>query len=59
MTDLPFLPFWPDAYLADTMHLSLEEHGCYLKMLMISWRSPDCRIDADDARIATMLGVTK
>tara|TARA_Y100000034_G_C6797145_1_gene357400 strand:- start:102 stop:833 length:732 start_codon:yes stop_codon:yes gene_type:complete len=41
------------------MHLSLEEHGCYLKMLMISWRSPDCRIDADDARIATMLGVTK
>ena len=59
MTDLPFLPLWTDAYLADTSHLTLEEHGAYLKILMISWRSPDCQMDATDERIAVMLGITR
>ena len=58
MAEFPALPFWTDAYLGDTMHLSLEEHGAYLKLLMIMWRSPDCAIADDDRRISTMLGCT-
>ena len=58
MADYPALPLWTDAYLGDTMHLSLEEHGAYLKLLMIAWRSPDCAIPDDDKRISTMLGIT-
>lgn len=54
----PAIPLFGDAYLADTRHLSLEEHGAYLQLLMIAWRSPDCALPDDDARICRMLGVT-
>ena len=47
MTDLTHIPLWTDAYLADTMHLSYEEHGLYLILLMTLWRSPDCQIPND------------
>lgn len=52
------LPIFGDAYLADTQHLTLEEHGAYFKLLLIAWRSPHCALPDDDKRIATMLGVT-
>lgn len=58
MADYPSLPLMTDAYLADTLHLSLEQHGAYLKLLIISWRSPGCELDDDDVAIARMLGVT-
>jgi uncharacterized protein YdaU (DUF1376 family) len=58
MADFPHMPLFVDAYLGDTMHLSLEEHGAYLKLLMIAWRTKDCALPDDDRRIATMLGVT-
>lgn len=58
MADYPALHLWTDAYLADTLDLSLEEHGAYLKLMMIAWRSPECGVPDDDRRIATMLGVT-
>jgi|GEM_PF-1985025 len=54
----PAIPLFGDAYLADTRHLSLEEHGAYLQLLMIAWRTPNCALPNDDARIARMLGVT-
>lgn len=57
MADYPALPLFTDAYLGDTQHLTLEEHGAYLKLLMIAWRSPRCAVPADDKRIATMLGI--
>jgi len=52
------IPLFGDAYRADTRHLSLEEHGAYLQLLMIAWRSPNCALPDDDARIARMLGIT-
>ncbi len=52
------LPLFGDAYLADTRHLSLEEHGAYLQLLMIAWRTETCTLPDDDKRIAKMLGVT-
>jgi uncharacterized protein YdaU (DUF1376 family) len=58
MADFPAIPLFTDAYLADTRHLSLEEHGAYLLLLMLAWRSPDCCLPDDDKRLAMMLGVT-
>lgn len=52
MADFPALPLWTDAYLADTTHLTREEHGVYLLMLMAAWRSPQCRLPDNDEFLA-------
>lgn len=52
MAEFPALPIWTDAYLADCSHLTDAEHGIYLQLLMLMWRSPDCRIPNDDEWIA-------
>lgn len=52
------IPYFGDAYMADTRHLTLEEHGAYHLLLLIAWRSPNCAIPNDDKRIAQMLGIT-
>lgn len=49
MAELPALPFWTDAHLADTLHLSNEQQGIYLKFLMVAWRSSECALPDDDA----------
>jgi uncharacterized protein YdaU (DUF1376 family) len=55
----PFIPVFGDAYMADTRHLSLEEHGAYLLLLMIAWRTDGCRLPDNDKRLAQMLGITE
>jgi uncharacterized protein YdaU (DUF1376 family) len=55
----PAIPLFGDAYLADTHHLTLEEHGAYLKLLMIAWRMEGCALPDDDARIGQMLGLSR
>lgn len=52
------MPVFGDAYLADTHHLTLEEHGAYWKLLLIAWRTSDCALPNDDKRLAMMLGLT-
>ena len=59
MAELPYMPLWTDAYLSDTDHLSFEEHGIYLKLLMLMWRIPGCQIPNDEGWICRRLRVSK
>lgn len=56
MSKLPYMPLAVDAYLADTTHLTLEEHGAYLLLLMAMWRRNGA-IPDDDKMTARMLGL--
>lgn len=52
MAEFPALPFFTDAYLADTIHLTTEEHGAYLLLLMTAWRTRGCCLPDDDKMLA-------
>lgn len=52
------IPLFADAYLADTMHLSTEEHGAYLLLLMAAWRQDDCSLPNDDRKLARIAGLS-
>ncbi len=52
MAQFPALPFWTDAYLGDTSHLTTIEHGAYLLLLFTAWRSKDCSLPDDDKLLA-------
>jgi uncharacterized protein YdaU (DUF1376 family) len=56
MSKLPSMKFYVDAYMADTTHLTLEEHGAYLLLLMNMWRRNGA-LASDDAMLARMLGL--
>ena len=58
MAEFPALPLFTDAYLADTKHLTTEEHGAYLLLLMCAWRTRGCFLDDDDKKLSRMVGVS-
>lgn len=59
MAEFPALPLFTDAYLGDTTHLSTLEHGAYLLLLIVSWRSPGCCVADDDALLARYTRLTR
>ena len=48
MAEFPYLPFWTDAYLGDTTHLTTIEHGAFLLLLMTAWRAKTNDLPDDD-----------
>ncbi|AWI90560.1 hypothetical protein C0214_21425 [Methylobacterium sp. DM1] len=58
MSPLPTLPLLVDAFIADTAHMTVEEVGAHIRLLVFAWRSPGCCLPDDDARLARMLGLT-
>jgi uncharacterized protein YdaU (DUF1376 family) len=54
-------PFWPvatDALIADTMHLSTEEFGAYMRLMIAQWRSNGNPLPNDEDRLARMAGLS-
>ena len=48
---IPYFPMYPDDFEADTAHLTLAEDGAYNRLLRLQWRTPGCKLPADDAWI--------
>ncbi len=57
MSKAPAMPMYWDAYLADTTHLTTEEHGAYMLLLAAMWRR-DGAVPDDDKDNARILGLT-
>lgn len=58
MAEFPSLPLFTDAWIADTKHLSRLERGTYHDLLVLMWRTPECRVPNDDAWLGKRLGMT-
>lgn len=58
MAEFPYLPLWTGDYLRDTRHLTAQEHGAYLLLLMEAWQRPSCRLPDDDTMLARLAGVS-
>lgn len=59
MAELNFLPLSTDSWVADTAHLSRLERGLYFDLLILMWRSPECRVPNDIEWIARKLRCTQ
>ena len=57
MSKAPAMPMYWDAYLADTTHLTTEEHGAYMLLLAAMWRR-NGSVPDDDKDNARILGLT-
>lgn len=57
MAEFPYMPLWTDAYLADTRHLTTEEHGAYILLLIEAWRRPNCSLPDDDKLLSRLAGL--
>ncbi len=57
MADFPSLPLFTDAVTADCSHLTDEEFGRYMRILILMWRTPGCKIPDDPNWISKRMRV--
>lgn len=48
MSQHPMMPLFPDALVADTMHLSTEHFGAYVLILLATWRNNGQPYETDE-----------
>ena len=54
----PWFPLYCPDYLGDTQHLSVEQHGAYLLLLMAMWNSQDGRLPNNERLLARITKVS-
>jgi uncharacterized protein YdaU (DUF1376 family) len=54
---LAYFPFYPSRFEAKTAHLTLEEDGCYNRLLRLCWLTPGCSLPDDRAWLMRRLRV--
>src|SRR6266568_1440583 len=57
MAEFPILPLKTDALIADTQHLSTEEFGAYMRLLIAMWRN-GAKLPNKPVELARIAGVS-